>query len=136
HENTQADWKITKTMDQLKSNCNNTNGHINAPLFDMIPLENWICDELHILFQIFDRLWILVISEIKTCGLFNDISRKIIVDEMKRISISFQFWEDNESHIWKYTLLMGKDKLKVLQLFNFKVLFCPSRAKLIRQLWD
>ncbi|CAG8722293.1 26891_t:CDS:2 [Gigaspora margarita] len=136
HENTQADWRITKTMDQLKSNWNNTNGHINAPLFDMIPLENWICDKLHILLRIFDRLWILVISEIKTRGLFNDISRKIIVDEIKRIGISFQFWEDNESHIWKYTSLIGKDKLKVLRLFNLEVLFRPSRAKLICQLWD
>ncbi|CAG8830828.1 12621_t:CDS:2, partial [Gigaspora margarita] len=47
-----------------------------------------------------------IILEIKTCGLFNNISQKIIVDEIKRIGIFFQFWEDNESHFWKYTLFI------------------------------
>ena len=136
YEDTQADWRITKTMDQLRLNWKNTNGHINAPLFTMIPLENWVCDELHVLLRIYDRLWTLVIAEIKSRGLFNDITRKIIVDEMKRINISFQFWEIHGSNNWDFTPLMGQDKLKVLQLFNLGVLFRPSRAKLIRQLWD
>ena len=55
---------------------------------------------------------------------------------MKRINISFQFWEIHESNNWDFTSLMGQDKLKVLQLFNLGVLFRPSRAKLICQLWD
>ncbi|CAG8834032.1 27111_t:CDS:2, partial [Gigaspora margarita] len=73
---------------------------------------------------------------LRISGLYNDKSRKIIVNEMKRINVTFQFWENHETHNWNYTSLMVKDKLKVLQLFNFGVLFCPSNAKLIRQLWD
>ncbi|CAG8708915.1 7310_t:CDS:2 [Gigaspora margarita] len=46
------------------------------------------------------------------------------------------FWKNYESHNWSYTSIMGNDKLKVLQSFNFGVLFRPSRAKLIYQLWN
>ncbi|CAG8763056.1 33932_t:CDS:2, partial [Gigaspora margarita] len=131
YENTQADWRITKTMEQLILNWNNMNRHIRAPLFDIIPLENWICDELYILLQIYDRLWELIIAELKARKLYNDKFRKIIVDEMKRINVTFQFWKNYKTHNWNYTFLMDKDKLKVLQSFNFGVLFCSSRTKLI-----
>ncbi|CAG8738207.1 28992_t:CDS:2 [Gigaspora margarita] len=113
-------------MEQLILNWNNMNGHIRAPLFDMILLKNWICDELHVLLRIYDRLWELIIAELKARGLYNDKSQKIIVDEMKRINVTFQFWENHETHNWNYTSLMGKDKLKVLQSFNFGVLFHPN----------
>ncbi|CAG8689048.1 19369_t:CDS:2, partial [Gigaspora margarita] len=126
-----TDWRITKTIKQLILNWNNINEHIRAPLFDMIPLENWICNELHVLLRIYDRLWKLIIVELKACGLYNDKSRKIIVDKIKRINVTFQFWKNHETHNWNYTSLMGKDKLKVLQSFNFGVLFRSSHAKLI-----
>ncbi|CAG8746179.1 16626_t:CDS:2, partial [Racocetra fulgida] len=67
----------------------------------------------------------LIIAELKARGLYNDKSRKIIVDKIKRINVTFQFWENHESYNWNYTLLMGKNKLKVLQSFNFGVLFRP-----------
>ncbi len=35
-------------MDNIKTNYNQTNSHIKELLFYMIPLKNWICDELHI----------------------------------------------------------------------------------------
>src|SRR4051794_20714677 len=77
-----------------------------------------------------------MLAEFKEYDLFNNISWQIIVDEMKRLKIKFNFWEDSDSHIWKYTSLNGSDKIKVLQQFNLNVLFCPSRAQLIRSLWN
>ncbi|CAG8435379.1 3765_t:CDS:2 [Scutellospora calospora] len=41
-----------------------------------------------------------------------------------------------ESATWKYISLTGEDKIKVLQYFNLAILFRPSRAKLIRSLWN
>ncbi|RHZ71616.1 hypothetical protein Glove_256g128 [Diversispora epigaea] len=85
------DWCIEKNMDEIFKNYNNINGHISSPLFCMIPIDNIVFDELHVLLRITDRLWELVLSEIKELGLFNNITRKIILDEMKRLKISFQF---------------------------------------------
>ncbi|CAG8794365.1 30391_t:CDS:2, partial [Gigaspora margarita] len=84
---------IIPYLNKLILNWNNMNGHIRAPLFDMILFENWICDELHVLLRIYDRLWELIIAELKAHGLYNDKSQKIIVDEMKKINVTFQFWE-------------------------------------------
>ena len=47
---------INKSMDNIKTNYNQTNSHIKELLFYMIPLKNWICDELHIFLWIIDRL--------------------------------------------------------------------------------
>ncbi|RHZ86208.1 hypothetical protein Glove_53g56 [Diversispora epigaea] len=102
----------------------------------MIPIGNIVFDELHVFLRITDRLWELVLSEIKERGLFNNLTRKIILDEMKRLKISFQFWENKDSHNWEYTSLVGDDKKKVLEFFNLELLFRPSRAHLIRKLWD
>ncbi len=55
---------------------------------------------------------------------------------MQRLKVPFYFWENKESHNWEYTSLMGDDKEKVLRFFNLKLLFRPSRAQLIRNLWD
>ncbi|CAI2177265.1 14592_t:CDS:2, partial [Funneliformis geosporum] len=38
---TTLNWRITKSINDLKINCFNTPGHIKAPLFDMIPLYNY-----------------------------------------------------------------------------------------------
>ncbi|CAG8499084.1 4529_t:CDS:2, partial [Scutellospora calospora] len=132
--NITQDWRITKSMDDLKNNYLNIPSHIKPPLFEMIPLSNYVFDELHVLLRVEDRLWTLILSEIKERGLFNDISRQIIVNEMKRLNIKFHFWE--ESNTWKYTSLTGNDKIKVLQYFNLATFFRPSRAKLIQSLWN
>uniref|UniRef100_U9UFE8 Uncharacterized protein n=1 Tax=Rhizophagus irregularis (strain DAOM 181602 / DAOM 197198 / MUCL 43194) TaxID=747089 RepID=U9UFE8_RHIID len=129
-------WCIEKSIDQLITNYNEINGHINPPLFSMIPIENIIFDELHALLRITDRLWELMLAEIQENGLFNDLTRSVILGEMQRLKVSFHFWEDEKSHVWKYTSLMGDDKKTVLQFFNLKLLFKPSRAELIRKLWD
>ncbi|RHZ46300.1 hypothetical protein Glove_627g48 [Diversispora epigaea] len=69
-------------------------------------------------------------------GLFNNMTRKVILDEMKRLKVFFQFWENKDSHNWEYTSLVGEDKKKVLEHFNLELLFRPSCATLIRKLWD
>ncbi|CAG8751503.1 2813_t:CDS:1, partial [Ambispora leptoticha] len=65
-------WRITKSINDLKNNYSNTPGHIKAPLFDIIPLYNYVFDELHVLLRIEDRLWTLILSELKERNLFNE----------------------------------------------------------------
>ncbi|RHZ53700.1 hypothetical protein Glove_438g53 [Diversispora epigaea] len=102
------DWNIEKNIDEISKNYININGHINPPLFSMIPIGHLVFDELHVLLRITDRLWELVIAEIK----------------------------ERESKNWEYTSLVGDDKEIVLKFFNLELLFRPSRANLIRKLWD
>ena len=59
-----------------------------------------------------------MIAELIEQNSFNDTARKIIIDEMKKIKINFQFWQDQGSNTWNYTSLMENDKLKVLQFFD------------------
>src|ERR1044072_2895529 len=103
-------------------------GHSKKPIFNMIPLDHWIPDELHVMLRITDRLWSLVIAELVEQNLYNDVARKIIVDEMKKIKVNFQFWQDQESKTWHYTSLMGDDKLKVLQFFDLTKILSKRRA--------
>ena len=100
----------------------------------MIPLDHWIPNELHIMLRITDRLWNLLIAELIEQDLFNDIARKIIIDEMKKIKVNFQFWQDRGSKTWNYTSLVGDDKLKVLQFFDLTKVLSRRRAAIIRDL--
>src|SRR5436189_2959042 len=119
------EWQISKEMDILKNDFNAYNGHHSPPLFDMIQLDHWIPDELHVMLRITDRLWDLVLHEIKESGYF-DIAKEIIINEMNRIKVGFQFWQDKGSQNWNHTSLMGEDKLKVLQFFNLSTILLPS----------
>ncbi|GES99712.1 hypothetical protein GLOIN_2v1768393 [Rhizophagus clarus] len=67
---------------------------------------------------------------------FNDTARKIIIDEMKKIKVNFQFWQDQGSKTWNYTSLMGNDKLKVLQFFDLTKILSRRRTAIVRDLWD
>jgi hypothetical protein len=130
------EWKINKQMDKLVEKHDYYKGHSLKPLFDMIPLNNWIPDELHIMLRITDHLWNLVISELKENDLFNAVSQDIIIKEMKRIKVNFHFWQNQDSKAWKHTSLMGEDKLKVLRFFNLSTVFQRNRADIIRNLWN
>ncbi|UZO15791.1 uncharacterized protein OCT59_007206 [Rhizophagus irregularis] len=66
-------WCIEKSIDQLITNYNEINGHINPPFFSIIPIENIIFDELHALLRITDRLWELMLAEIQE----NELIRKL-----------------------------------------------------------
>lgn len=136
-------YKIEKNMEQLKADNNNHTsrtstlppGHLKAPLLPMIPLDHYVPDELHIMLRVWDRMWALVIQELKSENRFNDYSRAIISKEMQRISVRFHFWQDHDTQNWSYTSLMGNDKEIVLRDFDFEVIFDKERAKLISQLW-
>jgi len=130
--NNQINWKISKDMEKI----NEYPGHNKKPLFNMISLDHWIPDELHIMLRIFDRLWSLVLSELKDVDQFDNICRNEIMQEMNRIGVRFQFWKENGSNTWNYTSLMGGDKLKVLKKFNLGRILPPSRTRKIRELWD
>jgi len=135
-ENGQIEWAISKSMSDLKENPTAYPGHQLPSLFNMIQLENYIPDKLHIMLRITDRLWELVLQEIKNEGLFNDITRNIIIKEMENLKIRFEFWKIRDTNNWNYTSLMGDDKLRVLQNFNLTKLFDLERAALIKSLWD
>ncbi|RIA81524.1 hypothetical protein C1645_836843 [Glomus cerebriforme] len=74
HENKQIEWIISKEMRVLNKNPIAYPGHYLPPLFNMIPIENYIPDKLHIMLHITDQLWELVLQKIKYEGLFNDIT--------------------------------------------------------------
>jgi hypothetical protein len=131
-----ANWKMTKTMEQLNINYSIYKGHRKPPLFNMISLDNWLIDELHIMLRITDCLWNLVLCELREDDLFDDLTRIVIINEMNRIKVKFQFWKEKGSESWNHTSLMGKDKLKVLENFNLELLFSTPRATKIRELWD
>ncbi|CAG8739401.1 3779_t:CDS:2 [Rhizophagus irregularis] len=96
-------------MDQIK--LKPPPGHVKSPLLQMIPLK------------------------LKTQNQFNDLARAKILAKMRRISILFNFWQEQGTQNWSYTSLMGGDKEKVLKNFNFRVVFAEERAFLINQLW-
>ncbi|RIA89127.1 hypothetical protein C1645_825313 [Glomus cerebriforme] len=54
--NLETNWKITKTMEQLNSDYTAYKGHQQIPLFNMISLDHWLVDELHIMLRITDHL--------------------------------------------------------------------------------
>ena len=136
--NLETNWKMTKTMEQLNSDYTAYKGHQQVPLFNMIPLDHWLVDELHVMLRITDHLWNLMLNELREIDLFDDLARDVIVKEMNRIKVKFQFWKEKEKRpeSWNYTSLMGEDKMKVLKEFNLKLLFSPSRAIKIRELWN
>ena len=101
----------------------------------MIPLSHYVPDELHIMLRIWDRLWDLALQELKTQNQFNNLIRSKIIAEMRRISVSFHFWQEQGTQNWSYTSLMGGDKEIVLKNFNFGVVFNEERAFLINHLW-
>ncbi|GBB84309.1 hypothetical protein RclHR1_10920004 [Rhizophagus clarus] len=105
----------------------NSVGHQKKSLFDMIDLENYLVDELYIMLRITDRLWSLVIHKVTALGFF-DIAYEVIIKEIQRIGVCFQFWQERDSNKWVYTSLIGQDKIKVLCNFNLKTILEPTRA--------
>ncbi|RGB28602.1 hypothetical protein C1646_767610 [Rhizophagus diaphanus] len=126
---------INKSMDDIKINYKQINGHIKEPLFYMIPLQNWVVDELHIFLRITDRLWKLIISDLRYETADEEIWKAKILLEMQRLNISFQFWHEKNTNNLLYTSLMGPDKLKILKGFDlFAVFQSITRAIQIRAL--
>jgi len=76
--NNQTNWRISKEIEKI----NEYPSHNKRPLFYMISLNNWVPDELHIMLCIWDRLWSLVISELKESNQFDDVCHKEIMQEM------------------------------------------------------
>lgn len=97
-------WTISKNMNNINQNFIKKDGHIKKPLFPMIAIDHWVIDELHLLLRITDWLWSLIISELKTTKQY-DLKRKAIIDEMNRINIIFEFWQEEGSSDWKYEMI-------------------------------
>ncbi|PKY30610.1 hypothetical protein RhiirB3_447780 [Rhizophagus irregularis] len=106
----QTEWIISKKMSILNENPKAYPGHHSPPLFNMIPLDHYVPDKLHIMLR--------------------------ITDQIETLKIRFEFWKICDTDNWCYTFLMGNDKLCVLRKFNLTKLFDPERAALIRSLWN
>ena len=65
--------------------------HIRPALFDIIPLQNWVPDELHVMLHITDVLWRLVLDELKSRNTWGERARDAIIEEMKCINVKFHF---------------------------------------------
>ncbi|GBB84042.1 hypothetical protein RclHR1_10690005 [Rhizophagus clarus] len=102
---------MTKTMEQLNINYKIYHGHNKPLLFNMIPLDHWLVDELHVMLRITDCLWNLMLNEPKKTDLFDDLTRNVITNEMDHIDVKFQIWKDKESENWNYTSLTGGSEL-------------------------
>ncbi|CAG8833348.1 25737_t:CDS:2, partial [Gigaspora margarita] len=59
-----------------------------------------------------------VIAELKAIKNF-DCKYSEIIEEIKRINVYFEFWQEEGTTSWKYTFLIRVIKLKVLYNFNF-----------------
>jgi len=129
-------WTIDKKMEKINESLSTYPGHNKKPLFDMIPLDRWVPDELHIMLRVWDRLWTLFLTELRESDQFDDVCRDEIIQEMDCIGVRLQFWKERNNDIWNYTSLMGEDKLKVLRNFNFERILPLSRARKIRELWN
>lgn len=126
-DNNQINWRINKKMENILE----YPGHNKKPLFNMVLLDHWVPDELHIMLRIWDRLWSLVLAELKEYNQFDNICRDEIIQEMNRIGVNFQFWQERGANTWNHSSLMGDDKLNVLKNFNLNQIFPPSRARKI-----
>ncbi|UZO29901.1 uncharacterized protein OCT59_023350 [Rhizophagus irregularis] len=69
-------------------------------------------------------------------GFNSPTTREVIIKEMQRIGVCFQFWQERDFNKWSYTSLMGQEKLKVLHNFNLETILEPVQAKMIQKLWD
>ncbi|PKC58742.1 hypothetical protein RhiirA1_470515 [Rhizophagus irregularis] len=118
-------------LDELKNNGLTINGIIwNFELYFssdwkflsicLVPLDNWVPDELHIMLRIWDQLWSLVLAKLKEYNQFDNICRDEIIQEMNRIGVNFQFWQDRGANTWSYSSLMGDDKFNQIYL-NIKL---------------
>ncbi|RIB29802.1 hypothetical protein C2G38_2055876, partial [Gigaspora rosea] len=106
----------------------------------MIPIKHWVCDSLHAMLRISDRLWELFLSDLQRGGQLNENLQNLILTEMKRLRINhFHFWIENTTQSSSYTSLMGPDKLNILENFGFTNFiskeFSQERAIKLRQLW-
>ncbi|PKC08757.1 hypothetical protein RhiirA5_416548 [Rhizophagus irregularis] len=106
----QTEWIISKKMSILNENPKAYPGHHSPPLFNMIPLDHYVPDKLHIMLR--------------------------ITDQIETLKIRFEFWKICDTDNWCYTFLMGNDKLCVFRKFNLAKLFDPEHAALIRSLWN
>ncbi|CAG8846657.1 44343_t:CDS:2 [Gigaspora margarita] len=131
--------KISKDIEKIKESYAIFNGHIRPPLFNMILIKYWVCNSLHVILRISDRLWELFLSDLHHSEL-NENTQELILTEIKRLEVSFHFWIDQQTQSLKYISLLGPDKLNILKNFDFTKFvlkdFSQEHAIQLRQLWS
>ncbi|PKK60592.1 hypothetical protein RhiirC2_719002 [Rhizophagus irregularis] len=111
---------ITMAILDDEQNINKPDYHYTIVLY----LDHWVPDELHIMLRIWDRLWSLVLAELKEYNQFDNICRDEIIQEMNRIGVNFQFWQERGVNTWSHSSLMGQEKSEIYGIdlqFQFEV---------------
>jgi len=103
----------------------------------MIPEENWIPDELHLLLRISDVLITEFFNDLnEDPKVFREIHYKKVLTEMKRIKVHFTFFESKTCRgKFNWTSLMGPAKLTILESFNVSQFIHGKRGQDIEKLW-
>ncbi|CAG8778778.1 10678_t:CDS:1, partial [Gigaspora rosea] len=73
------------------------------------------------------------ISELEQNGEYDDDMRETICNEIRKCNVKFEFWKSTK---WKYTSLLGQNKLQVLRNFDLSAILPTDWAKKIRILWN
>ncbi|CAG8797467.1 30682_t:CDS:2 [Gigaspora margarita] len=105
NDNFDYNWTISKNMNDINQNFIKKDDHIKKLLFPM-----------------FASIIGLIISKLKTTKQY-DLKRKAIIDKMNQININFKFWQEDGSSNWKYTSLIGNNKLKMVREFDLTQIF-------------
>ncbi|GES85648.1 hypothetical protein GLOIN_2v1766279 [Rhizophagus clarus] len=125
--------KFSHELEQLKTNrykdSNNTIWpDVKIQCF-FKKLNNWIIDELHLMLRISDVLFQCLFYELIKKKDFANITQILIIAEMKRLHIYFEFYPPiMKNGKWKWTSLMGPDKEKILKDFQIRHLFDEQQA--------
>ncbi|CAG8726017.1 37930_t:CDS:2, partial [Gigaspora margarita] len=87
----QDNWMIFKNIENLVINYTKSSSYINKLLFLIIPIQNWVVNHLYFMLRITDKLWTLVIGELKNTKRYNDKIYQTISREMLRFNVKFLF---------------------------------------------
>ncbi|CAG8771782.1 11478_t:CDS:2 [Gigaspora margarita] len=84
-----------------------------------------------------DHLWELMLSDLGQEQVEETIWQTKILDQIKQFKVLFQFWKEKNNNNLLCTSLMGPDKLKILQNFNFTTIFQFTTPTIqVKNLWN
>jgi len=130
------------------------------PLLQMIDFDHVIVDMLHVLLRIGNKLLGVLIEDILTNDHWEDNIKSVFscflflvfffnkvrvltfhnkyfsefMDEMRRIGVKFNFFEDSDGKV-KYNSLQASDLREVLSTFNLEAVIEKSRAAEAEKIW-
>lgn len=108
-------------------------GHKSVTVFDCVPSERYILDELHSLLRVFDKLLTLLIKELTNHAMEKRLERqstsmqKPLQDALDEIGIKFKYIDKKGEISW--TCLSRRYSLKCLEHLDFSNIFAESSTR-------